>query len=275
MKKKIIIFFLTVFITVCNAEENINIVKLPDYELISIKKLIDEISQKHIIFVGEQHSELSHHKFQLTIIEEIKRRGYKVAVGLEMFKERDQNILDDWIKDKIDEATFIKKFYENWGSNWKLYGDIFKFAKDNKIPLIGLNVPKEITKKVGQLGFQSLTQEELKYLPPNVSCQIDKKYIDLLKSVFGHKSESNKNFNNFCEAQVLWDQAMAFYIDRFLKSNSEYKMVVLAGTIHSWKYGIPKQIQKYGKYKILTIIQENPFLQRDITFEETDFFVIH
>ncbi|MCX7991634.1 MAG: ChaN family lipoprotein [Proteobacteria bacterium] len=272
-------FFITLFIILtfvnCHGEESPKFVRISGYESVSFKSFIDDISKGQIIFVGEQHSELAHHRVQLMIIEELKNRGYKIAVGLEMFREKEQNVLDEWVNGKLDELSFIKKFYENWGSNWKLYGDIFKFAKEKNIPLVGLNVPKEITKKVGQYGFDSLTKDELKNLPPNVTCQIDKKYLDLLKNVFGHKAENNKNFNNFCEAQVLWDQAMAFYIDRFLKNNPDYKMIVLAGTIHSWKYGIPKQVQKFGKYKTFSVIQDNPFMERDISSEEADYFVIH
>ncbi len=276
MKKLLIIFFIVVTFVTCFGEEGPKIVKIAkNYDLISFKNFIDEVSQGQIIFVGEQHSELSHHKFQLKVIEELKNRGYKVAIGLEMFKEKDQSVLDDWVQGKLDEQSFIKKFYENWGSNWKLYGDIFKFAKNNNVPMVALNVPKEITRKVGQFGFQSLTIEELKNLPPNVTCQIDRRYMELLRSIFSHKGEVNKNFNNFCEAQVLWDQAMAFYIDRYLKKNPNYKLVVLSGTFHSWKYGIPKQVQRFGNYKVFSVIQDNPFFDRDVTFEETDYFVIH
>lgn len=275
MKKILTLTFILFFIITCEGSDFPKIIKVSNYESISIKQFIDELSQSQVILVGEQHSELTHHRFQLFIIEELYKRGYKIAIGIEMFKAKNQNVLDAWVNGYIDEISFIKSFYDNWGSNWKLYGDIFKFAKEKKIPLVGLNVPMEITKKVGRYGFQSLTKEELENLPPNVTCQIDKTYMDLLRKVFGHKGESDKNFANFCEAQVLWDQTMAYYINRYLNKNKEYKMVVLAGTIHAWKYGIPKQLNKFGSYRILTVIQDNPLQDKDISIEETDYFVIH
>ncbi len=277
MKKIFIVLSLIILITSdCNSQENIRIIRLSNYKLISFKNLISEISNAQVIFIGELHSEKKHHNFQLSVIEALKNSKKNIAIGLEMFKQTDQKILDDWISGKIDDNSFIKSFYDNWGISWGLYKDIFLFARNNNIPLIGLNVPKEITRKVGRLGFQSLTKEELKNLPPNVTCQIDKNYMDLLKLVFQHKNENSKEFKNFCEAQVLWDQAMAYYLDRYLKDGKDVMVLVLAGTIHSWKYGIPKQLEKFSRYKTVSIIQDNPFYNnKDVSNEEADYFVLH
>lgn len=276
MRSLSLILLLLVLVTNnCQSQESYKIIRISDYKSISFDKLINEISKSQIVFIGEQHSEFSHHKFQASVIEGLKNLGIKVVIGLEMFKEKDQKILDAWVDGKIDDLTFIKSFYDNWGSNWKLYKDIFLLAREKKIPLVGLNVPKEITKKVGEYGFQSLTKEELKNLPPNVTCEIDKKYFDLLRLIFQHKMKKEEAFYNFCEAQVLWDQAMAFYIDRYLKSDNNSIMVVLAGTFHAWKHGIPRQLGRFDKYKITSIIQDNPLNGKDITLEETDFLIIH
>ncbi len=277
MKK--ILLALTLFsfiITDCSSQENIRIIRLTDYNAVTFKNLINDISDSQVIFIGELHSEKSHHQFQLSVIEALNNNRKSLAIGLEMFREIDQKILDDWVAGRLDDNSFIRSFYDNWGINWGLYKDIFLFAKKNNIPLIGLNVPKEITKKVGKSGFESLTREELKNLPPNVTCQIDRRYMELLKLVFQHKNENNKEFNNFCEAQVLWDQAMAYYLDRYLKSKKDVTVVVLAGTIHSWKYGIPKQLEKFGRYKITSIVQDNPFYSnKDVTIDEADYMVLH
>jgi hypothetical protein len=82
--------------------------------------------------------------------------------------------------------------------------------------MVGLNVPRSITRKVAQNGFESLTPEEIGKLPPIV-CRVDREYEEFLRRVLGsHGSESG--FRRFCEAQLVWDTAMAIYALEYLKS---------------------------------------------------------
>ncbi len=71
----------------------------------------------------------------------------------------------------------------------------------------------------------------------------DKSYRERLKKVFGgHNSLRQGNFDFFFQAQVLWDEAMAETIDRFLSDNPDYQMVALAGSGHiRYGSGIPKR----------------------------------
>jgi uncharacterized iron-regulated protein len=246
----------------------------PGSGVIAFDRMIKEISSTRLIFVGENHNDFNHHKNQLNIIRALHKKGLLLTIGLEMFPKRDQKALDDWVSGKMKKKTFIHLFYENWGYDWTLYRDIFFYTRDRKIPLTGLNIPKEISRKVGREGFQSLTKEELSELPPGVTCELDQRYMDFIKRVFEYKGEHDKAFRNFCEAQVLWDQAMAWYLSRYLKENPQRTVVVLSGTVHAWKYGIPRQLEKFIKVKYKVILPDIPDDHRKVTTEDTDYMVV-
>jgi uncharacterized iron-regulated protein len=156
-----------------------------------------------------------------------------------------------------------------------LYKDIFLYARDHNIPLIGLNVPREITKKVSENGFGSLTQRERKKLPPGVTCELDGRYKDFLRRLFHVKGKSDASFNNFCEAQVLWDQAMAFYLSRYVEKNPERVVAVLSGSVHAWKYGIPRQLQRYISLPYKVLLPDLPGDYSTLSRDDADYLIIY
>ncbi len=237
--------------------------------------MIRDISDGKVIYIGESHDNRLHHETQLDIIKTFYENGYPLAIGLEMFMNKDQKVLDKWIAKEIKVEDFIKAFYRNWGIGWGLYKDIFLYAREKGIPMIGLNVPREITRKVAEKGFQSLSREDRAKLPPNITCDIDKRYMDLLQRLFEIKARNDRTFRNFCEAQVLWDQAMAWYINQYLDENPKRKVIVLTGNIHAWKYGIPRQLQRFVDINQKVVLSEIPADIRSVSKEEADYIIIH
>jgi uncharacterized iron-regulated protein len=65
-------------------------------------------------------------------------------------------------------------------------------------------------------------------------------------------------FTNFCEAQLVWDTAMAWTLLRFLEKDPKATVVVIAGKGHSWKLGIPAQIKSRSTLPFRVILPEIP-----------------
>lgn len=237
--------------------------------------ILDELSSARVTFVGEKHDNPGHHKTQLEVIKGLHEKGFSLIVGLEMFTARDQKKLEAWAEGSINEKDFALVFKQNWGFDWGLYRDIFLFARNEKIPLIGLNVPREITRKVARGGFQSLNDKDLEALPPGISCDLDQRYMDFIRRLYSFKGGKDKSFVNFCEAQVVWDQSMAWYLAKNLKKNPTKKAVVLAGAVHSWKYGISRQLQKYLNLESKVILPGLPGDYQNISTEDADYLVLH
>lgn len=257
MKGKLLITFLIITVSIANAYEHFDLLNISNRKIISVKKFVSDVSEANIIIIGELHDNERHHQFQLTVIEELQKKGERFAIALEMFRKENQRILDDFIFDSVSLDLFLKTYYENWSAPWRLYSSIFLFAKDKKIPLLGINIPKEITEKVAEKGFFSLSKKDLEKLPPDVLCDVDDDYVSFIKKIFGLHSKNDKEFKNFCEAQVLWDKSMAFYVLDYLKRNPEKKVIVLTGAVHSWKSAVATQLKRLNKdVEIITLLPQ-------------------
>ena len=160
------LFFILLFSMAHVIKTGRQIIRIRDGKTTSFQEMVKDVNSASAIFIGEQHSDPAHHKTQLDVIQAMHGNGKPLAIGLEMFKKENQHDLDAWVAGEIPEEDFIPLFLENWGFGWELYHDIFMYAREKRIPLIGLNVPQEITRKVGTTGYQSLTDEELSKLPP-------------------------------------------------------------------------------------------------------------
>ncbi len=279
MKSKISLSFILIVLSLstlwsCYGSLHRQVIKI-GVGKITFNKLIEEISSASVIFIGETHNNPRHHKTQLDILRAFHKRNLLLVIGLEMFPEKEQKKLDDWVSGKIREKAFIPIFHKNWGPGWELYRDIFLYAREKKIPLIGLNVPEKISRKVAEEGFRSLTKDELSELPPGITCELDQRYMDFIRRVFEQEIHNKGAFRNFCESQVIWDQSMAWHLSQYLKRNPGRTIVVLTGTIHAWKYGMPRQLEKYTTVKYKVILPEIPGDYSTITKEDADYMVLH
>jgi uncharacterized iron-regulated protein len=218
-------------------------------------EVISELKKNRIILVGEHHSNKNHHLAQLAVIQVLKDAGVQVAVGLEMFRSDSQKALDRWIAGEIDEKEFQAIYYDNWNFPWPTYSMIFDYARDNGVPMIGLNVPREITRQVSREGFKSLTDEQKGKLS-NVSCRVDEEYMNYIKKAFGGHGHGNLNFTYFCEAQLVWDNVMAVNALDYLQKNPDAVVVILAGTGHARKGAVPRQIRNRSKVPYAVILPE-------------------
>jgi uncharacterized iron-regulated protein len=242
---------------------------------ISLEQAAEKFPTPGIVYVGEFHDNAAHHAGQLAVIQSLDKRKRPLAVGLEMFQHIEQSILDAWVAKALSEEEMRRAFARNWSQDWHLYRDIFLYCRDRRIPMVGLNVPRSITRKVAQNGFASLTPEEIGKLPPIV-CRVDREYEDFLRRVLGsHGSESG--FRRFCEAQLVWDTAMAIYALEYLKSHPERTVVVLCGMIHAWKKAAPEQAARENADVEQAVIQpsvKGRWTPGSVSEEDADYLIL-
>lgn len=242
---------------------------------ISLEQAAGEFPSPGIVYVGEFHDNAAHHAAQLAVIQSLDKRKRPIAVGLEMFQHIEQSILDAWVAKALSEEEMRRAFARNWSQDWHLYRDIFLYCRDRSIPMVGLNVPRSITRKVAQNGFESLTPEEIGKLPPIV-CRVDREYEEFLRRVLGsHGSESG--FRRFCEAQLVWDTAMAIYALEYLKAHPERTVVVLCGMIHAWKKAAPEQATRENAEVEQAVVQpavKGRWTPGSVSKEDADYLIL-
>ncbi len=238
--------------------------KVPGMTEVPLPELVAELKRRDIVLVGEVHNRIEHHELQLKVIKALREAGADFAIGLEMFRSEDQAPLDSWVAGEMGEGEFRKAYARNWQVPWPQYRDIFLYAREKKIPLVGLNVSRKIIHKVFKNGFDALGPEELSELPPGLTCDIDQEYEDFIRGAMEEHEMEDSSFKNFCEAQVVWDAGMAKRAIEYLNENPGPKMVILAGGGHSWKRGIPSQIERRSRFTSVVILPEE---SKKIAFE--------
>jgi uncharacterized iron-regulated protein len=216
--------------------------------------LLKDLASAQVIFIGELHDHIGHHEAQLNIIRALHQKNRPLAVGLEMFRKDSQQALDRWVGGDYPINGFIKDFNDNW-SMWEKYWEIFDFARRQKVPLVGLNIPREISSKVARNGFAALPDQERQALG-NVRCVVNPEYGDFIRRAMGGHGGHGDRFLYFCEAQMLWDTMMARHLVDFLKANPEHRVVVLAGSGHAWKFGIPRQMLEQMEVSYRVVLPE-------------------
>jgi uncharacterized iron-regulated protein len=177
-----------------------------------------------------------------------------------MMRGGSQKDLDAWVAGEIPEDKFAAVFAENWGAEyWEVYRSVFFFARENRIPMAGLNLDREIVGKVSRAGLASLSSGEVPKVR-GMHCDADRRYREHLKSMLAGHPKSY-DFVNFCEAQLLWDAAMARSIIDYINDHPGRTMVVLAGASHSWKHGIPSRLRNHSALSWKVIL---PSSDRDL-----------
>ena len=84
------------------------------------------------------------------------------------------------------------------------------------------------------------------------------------KNFSRHRNAGEKNFENFYQSQILWDETMALSVDEFLKKNQDFRMVVFAGSGHlAYGSGIPKRAFRRNGFPYLIVLNDGD-AERDI-----------
>jgi len=239
--------------------EHLSAIDVFTFRRLSLSDVIEDVSDKRIIYVGEFHNRFAHHDVQLQVIKGLSRKNRMIAIGMEMFQRPFQMVLNDYIAGKIDEREFLKKseYFKRWGLDYNLYKPILNFAKAEGITVIALNIREEIVKKVSRGGIDSLSEDEKREIPAEMDFS-DNEYRERLREVFQrHENWKEKNFDFFYQAQILWDETMAMSIDDFLKKNPDYQMIVLAGAGHlKYGSGIPTRAFRRNGYSYAIILSD-------------------
>lgn len=239
----------------------------------SLELVLADLTTVRTIFIGELHDNQAHHQAQLQLIQALHQAGVVLSVGLEMFRQDGQEQLDQWFEGKIDEKRFAGIFEEHW-SLWEQYREIFLYARDKGIPLVGLNIRRELVNQVARQGFTSLSPEQRSALPI-AGCNVNPAYRDFIRRAFNGHGDHGAEFEHFCEAQMLWDASMAKTLADYLERNPRRTVVVLAGNGHSWKHGIPEQLGLLGSHSSRVLLPETQGRTdlQTISFEDADYLL--
>ncbi len=239
--------------------------------------ITDQLRNERVVYIGETHTRYEDHLLQLRVIRAMYEQNPNLAIGMEMFNRPAQEVLDKYILEQsIDEEEFLREshYFLRWSYDYRLYQPIINYARLKKIPVIALNLRKEIVSKVyKEEGLDGLDEEELAIVPQDLDITMTG-YRDRISSVFRMHSAAQKGIdqlNNFLHAQSLWDETMSESIVKYLTANPEHRMAVLAGRGHIVKEnGIPPRVNRRLEVDQAVVINSEP---NEVSVDTADFVV--
>lgn len=246
------------------------------------EQIIAKFTDARVVYVGENHTSFSDHMLQLRIIEALHKINPQLAIGMEMFPASSQPALDKYTlhAEEIDERTFLKEsdYYNVWGYDYRYFREILRFARENELPVIGLNLDRQIVSEVFRSGnTDGLDKEAQEKLPidRNLDMHGYRERLSFIHNIHVQGSHGSGTESGFIQAQGIWDETMAENISDFLVKQPEYRMVVLAGSQHTRKdSGIPPRVARRIQVKqasVLNIYNDNPPVNID---QVADYFFL-
>ena len=221
--------------------------------------LIPRLAGKRVVLVGEIHDRYDHHLMQLEIIRRLHAVHPRLAIGMEAFQQPFQDAIDAYVAGRLSEQELLRatEYYERWRFDYRLYAPILRYAREHALPVVALNLPGELIRKVGQEGLEALTPEERAQLPREID-RSDSAYAARLEAIYDqHPRGGLHGFENFLEVQLLWDEGMAQCAADYLKARPDYNMVLLAGRGHiAWGSGIPQRLERRLSTDVVTVLSD-------------------
>lgn len=229
---------------------------------LSFVRMIGEMKDSRFIYVGESHDNMAIHDIQLKIIRGLYEQDPAIAIGLEMLPAECQPVLDQWTQGALSKEDFLRRvnWYVHWSMNFGYYEKILDFARENGIPVFGLNAPRDVISKIRMRGWEALSDEEKALVPePDLS---NEDHRTLIRAIFesseiphAMKGEGlDKMFEGLYRAQSAWDEVMAANTVRGAE-REERRMVVLVGSGHLlYNLGINRRIHERNRLPFRTVV---------------------
>jgi uncharacterized iron-regulated protein len=233
-------------------------------DVLAPRDLAARLASTQLLLIGEAHTSVESHRVQLRVIEALVAAGRRVMVGLEMYPYTAQTSLDQWSQGWLTEPGFVRlsRWYEHWGYSWRYYREIFAFARDHGLPMVGVNTPREVVTAVRKKGFANLTAEEAARIPPDGVDVESADHMAFFKASFDegdtvHGGASEDVWTAMLSAQATWDASMGWNAVQALQkqNDSNVIMVVLVGSGHvAYDVGIVRQARRWFRGGIATLI---------------------
>jgi uncharacterized iron-regulated protein len=232
-------------------------------ELIDTVELARRLKDVRVLFIGEAHTNGEFHRVQLNVIKALRVAGRKPIIGLEMFPWDPQPALDRWSRGELDEARFLdeSRWYDVWSHHYGHYRDIFRYARDQRLKLVGLNAPRDVVRTVRSKGFEALPPETRGRFPPNIDLS-NTEHRTLVRAYFDdddplHAKMSDEALEGIYRAQVTWNAAMGWQAGQALTDPADPReiVVVLIGVGHvAYDLGAARQLASGFKGGIASLI---------------------
>jgi len=229
-------------------------------QTVSAAEVLEKARLRRVVLLGESHESPEHHRWQLHTVAALQAQRPRLVLAFEMFPRSVQPVLDRWVDGELDENAFLEasRWTEVWGYEAAQYLQLFQFARMHRVPMLALNVEREVVRRVAREGFDAVPLE----LREGVGrpAPASPAYLQELHSAYVQHAGSqdigmdDPAFARFVAGQQTWDRAMAEAIAGALVRFPERQVVAILGRGHTGPGAVPHQLQALGIADIAVLL---------------------
>ena len=219
---------------------------------ISAREVFLQARAQPVVLLGESHDRAEHHRWQLHALVALHLQRAEMVIGFEMFPRRVQQVLDRWVAGELSESEFLDRSHwsEVWGLDAAYYLPLFHFARMHRVPMLALNVERELVRRIGREGLDAVPEAQREGVGRPEPASPD--YLRDLHAVYAQHAKGNSGnlddpkFQRFVAGQLMWDRAMAEAIRAGRSRYPGRQVVAIMGRGHTGPGAVPHQLRALG-----------------------------
>ena len=227
--------------------------------------VLADAAANEVVLIGELHDVEDHHRWQLQVLAALHAQRPDLVIGFEMFPRRVQPVLDRWVSGQLSLQDFFAQ--AEWEKVWnfppQLYLPLFEFARINRIPMVALNVDQKLIRAISEKGGQAVPVAERDGVGRAASPPAA--YREFLREMhLAHLAGRNQapgrqgSFENFLDAQLTWDRAMAEALARRVAPAGSPQRPLVVGIMGSghirFGHGVAHQLRDLGVTRVASLL---------------------
>lgn len=229
-------------------------VRPADAKPLPAREVLARAAAAPAVLLGEQHDSAAHHRWQLDTLAALHRLRPDLVLGLEMLPRRAQGALDRFAAGETGEQEFLKAadWQKVWGYDPGLYLPLLRFARDRRIPMVALNVDRELVRQTSKGGWAAVPVAAREGVgdpappPPGYVTRLTDIFAAHGRSKDGKFDPDDPGFRRFLDAQLLWDRAMAEGIAAAHRRDGALVVGIMGGGHVEHGEGVPHQLRALG-----------------------------
>ncbi|QGJ69211.1 ABC transporter permease [Planctomycetales bacterium 10988] len=189
-------------------QSRVTTIDLSTGDTLSFELLADDLAERDVIFLGEEHDSQPGHQSQARLLTLLHQRRPHMVISMEMFERDVQGTLDDYLRGNISEEMFLKAA-RPWSNHDEAYKPILEFAKTHRLRVLAANLPRPIA---SFLAEGSMVPEPLRsFLPRETTAPEDGywRQFEAIMSYHAGSSENDQMMKQYYESQCAKDDTMA------------------------------------------------------------------
>ncbi|MFC7670035.1 ChaN family lipoprotein [Hymenobacter humi] len=232
-------------------------------------QMLAELAQADVVLFGEQHNDVMAHWLELQVAKDLLRlkKPGQLVLGLEMFERDVQPLVAQYTAGTLADTAFERQA-RPWPNYATDYRPLLLFARQNKVPVVGTNVPRPFAQAVARGSLKALDKLPavdralLAPLPLKVDYELPG-YKNMAAMFGGDGKAHGGGAQNIIQAQALKDATMAHFIRASCQNGQT--LLHLNGSYHSDRHdGIVAYLRQYApklRVKTLSVVSQEQLQQ--------------